>query len=239
MRVKETAADYRYIPDPDIPPQQLQKDFVSKILLPETPQTRRKRLVEEYSIPADYAKILVSDKDLADLFEEVSKKADSKLAAQWICGEVLRQLNYRSIELRESKLNDKIIAELMQLLQDNTITENVGKKLIERVIDSGESPKQVVETQNLKRISDVSTLYTISHNVMANNPQPVRDYLNGEKKAVNYLMGQVMKETGGSATPDQVILTLTSTLSEFEKSGGSTDDDSIARFMKKKITGGH
>lgn len=199
QRLKETAADYRYLPDPDIPPQRLEGGWVESIPLPETPQLRRKRLMQDHGLREDYAQTIVRDKDIADLFESVIKAAQPELTASFICGEVLRQLNYRNIELAESKLTPEILSQLLALIKDGAITENVGKKLLERVIDSGESPKKIVAEEGMGRISDVDELSKAVSEVLAQNPDAVRDFKSGEKKAVNFLMGQVMARMKGRA----------------------------------------
>ncbi|MFH1054947.1 MAG: Asp-tRNA(Asn)/Glu-tRNA(Gln) amidotransferase subunit GatB [Candidatus Altiarchaeota archaeon] len=199
QRIKETAADYRYIPDPDIPPQRFSEEYTSAIKLPETPQLRKKRLIGDYGVREDYASTIVRDKDIADLFEAIAGKAERELASTWICREVLRQLNYRNIELAESKLTPKIIIELLQLLGSSRITENVGKKLLERVIDSGESPVKVVEEEGLGRISEVNELSQVVESVISENEAAVKDYRNGESKAMNFLMGKVMAKMKGRA----------------------------------------
>jgi len=205
MRVKETADDYRYIPDPDIPPFVLEQDYVDDVELPETPQSRRKRLIENYKIPEKYAKTLVKDKDLVDMFEDISKKADANLAAPWVCTEVLRQLNYRGIELRESKLNSKIIIELLKLISKGEITDSVGKKILERVIDSGESPKEIVKKEKLEKVSGSDELSKVADEVIKENPAAVEDYKAGKQESLNFLMGQVMKKMSGRAAADVVI----------------------------------
>ncbi|MBN2250802.1 MAG: Asp-tRNA(Asn)/Glu-tRNA(Gln) amidotransferase subunit GatB [Candidatus Altiarchaeota archaeon] len=205
MRVKETADDYRYIPDPDIPPLEFKESYVEGIALPETPQTRRGRLIELYWIPENYAQILVKDKSLADLFEEIAPETDPLLAADWMCREVLRQLNYRGIELGESMLSGKILIELFTMLKDGTVTENTGKKLLERVIDSGESPKGIVEKDGLGKVSEADELSRVAGKVLAENSQAAEDYRAGKKEALNYLMGQVMKEMRGRADSGVVI----------------------------------
>ena len=205
MRVKETADDYRYIPDPDIPPLLFTEKYIDAIILPETPQNRRARLIESYGIPKDYAQILVKTKDLADLFEEIAPKTDPLIAADWICREVLRQLNYRGIDIEESRLNGKIILELVELLKNKTITENTGKKLLERVIDSGESPKAVAEKESLGIVSGAGELSVAADKAITANEAAVNDYRAGKKEALNYLMGQVMKEMKGRADSKVVI----------------------------------
>jgi len=205
QRIKETADDYRYIPDPDIPPQWFTEEYIGSIKLPETPQRRRARLIEECKIPKNFAETLVRDKDVADLFEEVAKGADPALAANWICGEVLKQLNYRGIELSESKLSPKIVSELVALVSDDTITENVGKKLLEQVIDSGESPKELVSRKGLSKVSDKGVLSKTADEVLSENPQAVSDYQSGRDEALNYLMGQVMKKMKGRGDAEATI----------------------------------
>ncbi len=205
MRVKETADDYRYIPDPDIPPLVLEQDYINGIKLPETPQTRKKRLIEKYKVEEKYAKILIKDKDIADMFEEISRKVDAGIAAPWVCREVMRQLNYRGIELRESKLNSKIMIELLELLSKGEITDNVGKKILERVIDSGEGPGEVVRSENLGKISGSSELSRVADEVIQENPQAIADYKAGKRESLNFLMGRVMQKMRGRAAADVVI----------------------------------
>ena len=199
MRVKETADDYRYIPDPDIPPLLFTAEAIEELPLPETPQSRQKRLIEKFRIPDNYAETLVRDKDLADLFEKVVEAADAQLAASWICREVNRQLNYRGIELSESKLDARIIAELLSLVGAGTVTENTAKKVLERVIDSGESPKAVVEKDGLGKVDAAGELSSVIDAVVSENPAAVADYRAGKMEAINFLLGQIMRKMRGRA----------------------------------------
>ena len=199
QRLKETAADYRYIPDPDIPPQNFTPEYTSSIRLPVTPQIRKRALMEEYGVREDYASTMVRDKDIADMFEEVAKTVDPQLASMWVCREVLRQLNYRNIDLRESKLTAKIISQLLKLVAEGSITENVGKKILEKVIDTGESPKKLVEAGGLGRVSGVDELSSVVDQVLKENAKAASDYKAGEGKALNFLMGQVMAKMKGRA----------------------------------------
>ena len=206
LRTKETQADYRYIPDPDIPPLYFEEGYVDGIELPETPQSRKERLINEFKIPGKYAKTLIRDKDIADLFEDVAAgKIDTELAAQWISQEVNRQLNYRTSELMETKLNSAIMVELLTLLQNKEITENVGKKLLERVIDSGESPLKIVKDEKLGKVSCGDKLAEVVAEVVAENEDAVDDYKSGNKTAINFLMGKVMQKMRGAAEAKTVI----------------------------------
>ncbi|MEA1924577.1 MAG: Asp-tRNA(Asn)/Glu-tRNA(Gln) amidotransferase subunit GatB [Candidatus Altiarchaeota archaeon] len=206
LRIKETADDYRYIPDPDIPPLLFEETIIQAIELPETPQTIRNRFITEYGIPEKYAKTLTRDKELSDFFQEISVlKINPKTAAVWICGEVLRQLNYRGINLTDSKLEPWMLVELINLVKEKTITEETGKKLLERVIDSGESPQSVVREESMERVSGVDVLDEVVDKIIGDNPGPVKAYQNGKKEILNYLMGQVMKEMKHRADADVVI----------------------------------
>ncbi len=206
LRIKETADDYRYIPDPDIPPLLFEESFIKSIELPDTPQTIRKRFIAEYGIAEKYAKTLTRDKELSDFFQEISVLAvNPKTAAGWICGEVLRQLNYRGIKLSDSKIEPWMLVELINLVKGKTITEETGKKLLERVIDSGESPKNVVREESMERVSGVDVLDELVDRVIDENPGPVEDYRNGKKESLNYLMGQVMREMKHRADAGVVI----------------------------------
>ncbi|MBD3260944.1 MAG: Asp-tRNA(Asn)/Glu-tRNA(Gln) amidotransferase subunit GatB [Candidatus Altiarchaeales archaeon] len=214
QRVKETAADYRYIPDPDIPPQRFMREYVDNLPLPETPSTRRKRLVEEYGVRLDFAKTIVSDKDLVDLFEQVSDDLDPNYVAAWFVREVLSQLNYRSVDVRQTKLDADILKNLLALISENKITEETGRKLLERVIDSGEDPKGIVESEGLSQISDEKLLAETVSQVLEENPKAVSDYRSGEKKAYNFLAGQVMRKMAGRADIKIVSKTLSKKLGD-------------------------
>ncbi|MDI6730728.1 MAG: Asp-tRNA(Asn)/Glu-tRNA(Gln) amidotransferase subunit GatB [Candidatus Altarchaeum sp.] len=209
LRTKETEDDYRYLPDPDIPPIYL-KEISEKIVLPETPQSRKKRLISEYIIRDDYADILVRNKELADIFEEINLNKDKTMAeisSSWICREVLRQLNYRDIEWNDekNKINKKILADLFMLLANNRITENTGKKILERVIDSGDLPSDIVEKENLMTESNDDVLKNIITDVLAKNQKAADDYKNGNKSSLNFIVGQIMRNTKGKADNKKVM----------------------------------
>ncbi|ODS37756.1 MAG: hypothetical protein A7315_13195 [Candidatus Altiarchaeales archaeon WOR_SM1_79] len=132
-------------------------------------------------------------------------KIDPELAAMWISQEVNRQLNYRGIDLRESRLNADIMGELLSLLQNNEITEIVGKKLLERIIDTGESPMKIVEEEGLRKVSGQDKLQAVVGEVIAENPGAISDYKSGKPESLNFLMGKVMQKMKGSADPGVVI----------------------------------
>jgi len=207
MRTKETEDDYRYVPDPDIPPVYL-KEISEKIVLPETPRSRKKRLISEYVLRDDYADILVRNKEIADIFEDIvsKNKTLSEISSSWICREVMRQLNYRDIEWSDekNKLNKKILSDLFVLLANNSITENTGKKILERVIDSGELPGEIVKKENLMIECDDDVLEKVVNEVIEKNQKAFNDYKAGNKSSMNFLVGQIMKGTRGKADNKKV-----------------------------------
>ena len=207
LRAKESAEDYRYIPDPDLPPFELSKSYVASIeeKLPETPQEMRGRFREQYGVSEKYARVLTKDKEVALFFENIAKKINPALAATWVSEEILAQLNYRGIPLSKTKLSEKIFLEFLALIENKTITETVGKKLLERVVDSGESPKEIVEKEKLGRVEDVGELEKAVEEAIKENPNPVSDYKSGKKEAMNFLMGQVMRKMKGRADAKKVV----------------------------------
>ncbi len=205
QRTKETAADYRYIPDPDIPPQLFGTDYVNSIELPETPQLRKKRLMEDFKVRDDYAQTLVRDKDMADLFEAVAPTTDPALLSMWMVRYVLGQLNYLGQELSESKLTAQNLTELVSILADGGITDLVAKDILIETMETGASPKKTVESKGLAKVSDAQQLDGAVVKAIKENPEAVADYTGGQKGALNFLMGKVMAEMGGRADSKVVL----------------------------------
>jgi len=214
MREKETAEDYRYIPDPDIQPIVIDEKWVKEVeeVMPETPLEKEKRFVREYGIREDDAKVLVSDLELADAFEKVvaglgKEKENINLAVTWIRNELKRVLQYNKIDFFESNIKVEHLIELIKLIKDKVISQKIGKKVIELLVENrGEkSPKQIIDELGLTVISDEDVLERACDEAIKNNPKAVEDYLSGNKPALNFLMGQVMKLTRGRADPKKVV----------------------------------
>ncbi|EHP85882.1 Asp-tRNA(Asn)/Glu-tRNA(Gln) amidotransferase subunit GatB [Methanotorris formicicus] len=214
MREKETAEDYRYIPDPDIQPIVIDEKWVKEVeeVMPETPLEKEKRFVKEYNIREDDAKVLVSDLELADAFEKVvaglgREKENINLAVTWIRNELKRVLQYNKIDFFESNIKVEHLIELIKLIKDKVISQKIGKKVIELLVENrGEkSPKQIIDELGLTVISDEDVLERACEEAIKNNPKAVEDYLSGNKPALNFLMGQVMKLTRGRAEPKKVV----------------------------------
>lgn len=204
MRTKEEADDYRYFPDPDLPPVIVEREWVEAIRaeLPELPQARRRRFVEEYGLPAYDASILTTEKSLADFYEAtVAEFAEPKTVSNWIMGEVLRLLNETGRTPDDIPIEPNALAELLTLVKKGTIGANVGKEVLEEMFKSGKRAADIVKERGLEQISDTEQLKEIVAEVIAENPGPVQQYLGGKETVIKFLVGQVMKKTRGQANP--------------------------------------
>ena len=175
MRTKEDAHDYRYFPDPDLLPLELNDDFINEIKkeIPELPDEKKKRFIEKFNLSPYEANILVSDIETSKYFEDVSKNSDVKLATNWITGELFALLNNKSIEITESPITSENLAKLINLIKDGTISGKIAKTVFEIMADSGKDPKKIVEEKGLKQQSDPKELEKIIDKVISDNPKNV------------------------------------------------------------------
>ena len=204
MRGKEEAHDYRYFPEPDLVPLEIDSEWVAEIEenVPELPLVREERFVEEYDLPEYDAGVLTDSKELADLFEEgVAVFDDAKAVSNWVMGEHLRLLNEEEIAPGESKVDGRLVGELLGLIDDGTISSKIAKEVYEEMFVTGKEPQSIVEEKGLKQISDQGQLEEIIAEIVTDNPDAVEDIKNGKDKAIGFLVGQVMKETKGKANP--------------------------------------
>ncbi|MCW8826944.1 MAG: Asp-tRNA(Asn)/Glu-tRNA(Gln) amidotransferase subunit GatB [Gammaproteobacteria bacterium] len=212
MRSKEEANDYRYFPDPDLLPVEIDDDYVEAIrkTLPELPDARRQRFESEYSLPEYDAGLLTASREMADYFETVVKQsgAEAKICANWVMGELSAALNRETIGIDESPVDAENFAGLVKRIADDTISGNTAKKVFEAMWAGEGSADEVIEAKGLKQISDTGALEGIIDEVIANSPQQVENYRNAEPdkrgKMIGFFMGQVMKATQGKANPGQV-----------------------------------
>jgi aspartyl-tRNA(Asn)/glutamyl-tRNA(Gln) amidotransferase subunit B len=206
MRTKEDAHDYRYFPDPDLLPLELNDDFVNEIKkeIPELPDEKKKRFIEKFNLSPYEANILVSDIETSKYFEDVSKNSDVKLATNWITGELFALLNNKSIEITESPITSENLAKLINLIKDGTISGKIAKTVFEIMADSGKDPKKIVEEKGLKQQSDPKELEKIIDKVISDNPKNVEAYKSGKDKLFGFFVGQVMKQSNGKANPQLV-----------------------------------
>lgn len=211
MRRKEEADDYRYIPDPDIPPIMVTAKKIEEIMaiLPEAPHLKEKRFIEQYGIKPDDAKIISSEIELANAFEEVAREIDPPYAASWIRDELKRVLEYNKKSYRESGITTLQIKELLQMIAGDEITPKTGKKIIEKLSEEPRSPRALVEKMGLIKLKDDSVVVNAVDEAMAENQRAVEDYLSGNSGALNFIVGQVMRKTKGRAdakTVNELIL---------------------------------
>ena len=206
MRTKEDAHDYRYFPDPDLLPLELNDDFINEIKkeIPELPDEKKKRFIEKFNLSPYEANILVSDIETSKYFEDVSKNSDVKLATNWITGELFALLNKKSIEITESPITSENLAKLINLIKDGTISGKIAKTVFEIMADSGKDPKKIVEEKGLKQQSDPKELEKIIDKVISDNPKNVEAYKSGKDKLFGFFVGQVMKQSNGKANPQLV-----------------------------------
>ncbi|MEX1257333.1 MAG: Asp-tRNA(Asn)/Glu-tRNA(Gln) amidotransferase subunit GatB [Gemmatimonadota bacterium] len=206
MRSKEESHDYRYFPEPDLPPLVIPVAEIEAARgeLPELPHTRRERFGREYALPTYDAEVLTSTRGLADYFEAVARAADDpKQASNWVMGPLLAALKERGIEVGSS-VAPAALAELIALVRDATISQNVGKEVLRKMLDSGRSAKEIVEEEGLAQVRDAGQLEGWVDAVLAAHADEVARFRTGEKKLQGFFMGEVMKSSRGKADPGEV-----------------------------------
>ncbi|MGN0144513.1 MAG: Asp-tRNA(Asn)/Glu-tRNA(Gln) amidotransferase subunit GatB [Clostridium sp.] len=204
MRSKEQAHDYRYVVEPDLPPIILYDDQIEKIKnsLPEMPDQKKERFLNEYKLTEKEVDILISDVVLSKFFEAVVKEGvKPKMGANWILGDILRILKEKKIESEEMTLDAGNFAKLLKIVDEGKISNNIGREVLEDIFDENKDPMKVIEEKGLMQISSTDELEKMVDEVIAANPQSVEDYKAGKKQAAGFLMGQVMKKTQGKANP--------------------------------------
>ncbi|MCL5780169.1 MAG: Asp-tRNA(Asn)/Glu-tRNA(Gln) amidotransferase subunit GatB [Firmicutes bacterium] len=207
MRSKEQAHDYRYFPDPDLVPLVLDNQWIEFIRqsLPELPDERRARYIQEYGLPEYDASILTLTKEMSDYFEEVIRQYDTpKTVSNWMMGEMTRLLNASGLEISQCQIKPGQLAELLKLIDKGTISGKIAKTVFEEMFASGKDPDTIVKEKGLVQISDEGAIAAVVDEVIAANPKSVQDYRAGKTQAIGFLVGQVMKATRGKANPDLV-----------------------------------
>ena len=220
MRSKEEAHDYRYFPEPDLVPLAIDQTWIDRIAssLPELPLARKQRFVQQYHIPAYDAEVLTSSKYLADFYEAcVHLYGDAKTVSNWVMGEVLRFLREKKLEIQQSILTPEQLTELLQLIDTGTISVSIAKKIFDEMVESGQSPKVIVEKKGLVQVSDKDQLVEIVDQVIAAHPQEVQKYLNGKEGLLGFFVGQVMRASKGKANPKLVNEIVREKLAELKK----------------------
>jgi aspartyl-tRNA(Asn)/glutamyl-tRNA(Gln) amidotransferase subunit B len=205
MRTKEEAHDYRYFPDPDLLPLELDDAFIASIAagLPELPDEKRARFMEEYGLSAYDAGVLVAERETADYFEEVAGGRDAKAAANLVINELFGRLNKQGIDIARSPISAGQLGAILDLVAEGTISGKLAKDLIEIVWTEGGSPRAIVESRGLKQVTDTGAIERVVDEIVGKNPDKVADAKRNEK-ALGWFVGQVMRATGGKASPQLV-----------------------------------
>jgi aspartyl-tRNA(Asn)/glutamyl-tRNA(Gln) amidotransferase subunit B len=205
QRSKEEAHDYRYFPEPDLPPLEISREWVEQIKtqLPELPEARSQRFAAEFSLTSKEASLLTSEKSLADYFEKAvaQSKSPAKAINNWISGEFLRYVNELGLDLEHLPVSAVDLAELVDLVTGRTINENSAKLVLKEMFATGQAPKAIVEAKNLAQVSDEGYIEGVVAQILKDNPKEVASYLAGKESVFQWMMGQVARLTRGKADP--------------------------------------
>lgn len=207
MRDKEDAQDYRYFPDPDLVAIKLSEEYIENIKnnLPELPESRKKRYLEEYKLTEKEADGLTASKYLSNLFEEAVKISNNpKAVCNWIMSDISRILNERELEPSDIKFSGADLAELISLIENGTISSAIAKKVLDKMFDEAKKPENIIKENGWIQISDEGAIKEVVIKILEANPQSVADYKAGKEKALGFLVGQAMKETKGKANPQML-----------------------------------
>lgn len=206
MRSKEEAHDYRYFPDPDLLPLEFSQEFVDKIKanLPELPDEKKQRYMDEMGLSAYDASILVADKAVTEYFERVAAETDPKQAANWVTAELFGRLNKSHLSIEESPVSPGQLTELLGLIGDNTISGKIAKEVFDIMFDTGKDPSAIVEEKGLRQVTDTGAIESMIDDVLAANQDKVEQYKSGKDKLFGFFVGQVMKASQGKANPKMV-----------------------------------
>ncbi|WJK31820.1 Asp-tRNA(Asn)/Glu-tRNA(Gln) amidotransferase subunit GatB [Limosilactobacillus reuteri] len=214
MRTKEGSDDYRYFPEPDLPPVNVSDEWISEIEseMPEMPGERREHYVKDLGLTDYDAMVLTQTKEMSDFFEEAVKDGgDPKRVANYLMNDVNSYLNDKQVDLQDTKLTPANLAGMVKLIEDGTISSKMAKKVFKGILD-GEEPNAYAKEHGLVQLSDPAQLQPIVDEVLDNNEQSIEDFKNGKDRAVGYLMGQIMKQTRGKANPQVVTQLLMKSL---------------------------
>ena len=207
MRSKEFANDYRYFPEPDLLPINLEKEFIEEVMatMPEMPTQKKIRFVSEFNLSEYDADLLAADKDLADFFEAVVKVSNSpKLSANWIMGELSAELNNENLSISESKITSNQLGQLILRIEDGTISGKIAKEIFEKLWSSDNEVDEIIQGEGLEQVTDDKEIESMIDKVINNNPEQLEQYRSGKDRLFGFFVGQVMKASQGKANPKQV-----------------------------------
>ncbi len=220
MRSKEYSHDYRYFPEPDLVPLEVSDEWIGRMaaVMPELPVAKRQRFVQQYSLPEYDAAILTEDRDLAEYFERVAANVTNKKAASnWMLGEVMRTLKENRCGITELKISPAQLADLIQTIEDGTISGKMAKAVFDEMAATGKDAKSIVQEKGLMQISDSQSIEKEVDHILQSCPNELQAYLGGKDKLLGFFVGQVMKATAGKANPQTVNEILRQKLSALKK----------------------
>ncbi|HXS40207.1 MAG TPA: Asp-tRNA(Asn)/Glu-tRNA(Gln) amidotransferase GatCAB subunit B, partial [Stellaceae bacterium] len=206
MRSKEEAHDYRYFPDPDLLPLELDRTWVEEVRrgLPELPDAKKARFVAQYKLSPYEAGVLADEQASADYFETAAKGRDAKLACNWVMGDLFGALNKLGLDIVRSPVKAGQLGGLIDLIADNTISGRIAKDVFQEMLASGKSAAAIVEEKGLRQVTDRGAIEQAIDAILAKEPEKIAEYRAGKDKLLGYFVGQVMKATGGKANPGLV-----------------------------------
>ena len=207
MRSKEFANDYRYFPEPDLLPVEIDDTYIDAIRasLPELPDAKSARFVSEYGLSDYDAGVLTATREMAEYFETVARSSgDAKMAANWVNGDLQAALNKNNWNLAESPIQAERLARLIQRIKDDTISGKIGKAVFEAMLEDGSDVDQIIESRGLKQVTDSGAIESLVDEVITNHPEQVQQFRDGKEAVLGFLVGQAMKLSQGKANPGQV-----------------------------------
>jgi len=203
MRSKEDAHDYRYFPDPDLLPLEIEDEWIEKIksTIPELPDQKKKRFIKDFNLSEYDAGVIVSDKATSDYYEEVVKNRNPKLVTTWVTSELFSVLNKENLNIDESPVSPSKLGELIDNIESGKVSNRLAKDIFEEMCDSGKSPSDIISEKGLSQISDEGELEKLVDNVLSVNPENVQKYKDGKDKLFGFFVGEAMKLSKGKANP--------------------------------------
>ena len=206
LRKKETEEDYGYILDSDLVKAEITKEMLDKAKreMPELAHDKVKKFMSKHKLSREDAEIIAAEKELAEMFEKVAEEINPILAGRWLRRELVRVLNYNKKELHEIEMDEKHMIQLLKLVESKKITDNVASKILEKLIEKPFDVNEYIKKEGLEAVSDVGEIEKYCKEAVSENPKAVEDYKKGEEKALNFIVGQVMRKTKGKATPKEV-----------------------------------
>ncbi len=221
QRSKEDAEDYRYFPEPDLPPLVLTEKWVEeiKVTLPELPFIRFKRFQTEYQLSSYDAQVLTNEKAVAEYFENAvnaAKEVSPKAIANWLTGDLFALMNQDNIQIEDLQISPQAFVKLIQMIETAEITQNIAKKVLKEMLLGGKDPYEIVKEGNLSQVSDLGEINALVDQTLKNNPEQLNSFLNGKTNLSNWLFGQVMKLAEGKANPQLLRKTLNEKLQDLQ-----------------------